>query len=351
MGGNVNSVVSLNELTKAAIKRSLLDDEPVVLPTETVYGLAANALSNEAVAKIFLMKERPFFDPLIVHVRHDDLDVAQLVAKGIIDDTQLSLDVKEIIVKLIDKFMPGPLTILLPKGERVAPLVTSGLTEVAVRSPKHQVFQDVLQLVDFPLAAPSANRFATTSPTHPRHVVKQRFAKLQWIVDGGQCRVGIESTVIRVLSSKKIEILRPGAVTSAMLAPFGEVENVYLQRQHLPHAPGMLDRHYAPEKECLLITSANTNLLDAFAPDTLLLFPTGAKRDAILRAYPHWPRESGVVLSESGSDIEAAQRVFEQLHDFSQSSYEKVLVFLSENESGLWAAINDKLRKASSTVQ
>jgi len=254
------------ELLKEAVTRSvgqLVQGEAVALPTETVYGLAADALNAEAVAKIFEIKERPSFDPLIVHLPHHNARqwLSQL--------TTIEEKFAKPIARLLENFCPGPLTFLLPKTERVPDIVTSGLPEVAIRISEHPTFQKIIKELDAPLAAPSANRFGKISPTSAEAVKAELDGKINLIVDGGACSHGLESTIIRLLkpersSNKKagkirIEILRPGPITPDQLKKYGKI--VFPEKNHnqkdIVQVPGQLSSHYAPRTPLYLVENAN----------------------------------------------------------------------------------------------
>lgn len=187
------------------------------MPTETVYGLAGNAFDADAVAKIFSAKERPSFDPLIVHVADDLNSVTKLGSANIIAPESMTPSMIKITDALIQKFWPGPLTIILPKNRKIPDLVTSGLDQVGVRMPAHEVAQKLLKACGLPLAAPSANRFGRISPTTALHVAEELGTKIPYIVDGGSCTIGIESTVITV-DDDCVWLLRPGIISVLELA-------------------------------------------------------------------------------------------------------------------------------------
>jgi L-threonylcarbamoyladenylate synthase len=194
----------------------LKQGEVVALPTETVYGLAGNATSPSAVLKIFQAKERPSFDPLIVHVS-DSLLKTLSPLKTLIDQKLVAPTVAHWVCapdidRTIKKFWPGPLTLILPKGSAIPNEVTSGEPTVGLRCPAHPLFQAVLSNLDFPLAAPSANRFGRISPTQASHVVEELDQKIAGILDGGTSSVGVESTIIRIEDPLKITLLRPGKI-------------------------------------------------------------------------------------------------------------------------------------------
>ena len=225
------------ERAKAAARAAelLRDGHPVALPTETVYGLAADALEGEAVVKIFEAKERPRFDPLIVHLP----DRAWLERVARIDEESRGL-----IEKLIAQFWPGPFTIVLPRREIIPDIVTAGLDTVAVRISAHPIFAEVIRAFDSPLAAPSANRFGRVSPTTAQHVVDELDGRIPLVIDGGPTEHGIESTIVAVRNGR-MELLRRGPITTEQLEAFGEV--VLAERASRPEAPGQLPSHYAPE--------------------------------------------------------------------------------------------------------
>ena len=219
--------------------------ELVAFPTETVYGLGANALNREAVLSIFAAKGRPADNPLIVHVWNR----AQL------DDL---CEVTPVARRLMDAFWPGPLTILMEKKEAVPAEVTAGLPTVAVRMPSHPVAAAMLKACNLPIAAPSANRSGKPSPTTARHVLEDMDGRIPLILDGGSCEVGLESTVLDICHGKPC-ILRPGGVTRAMLeAVLGEVDVAGsvlrpLQKGETALSPGMRYRHYSPDGQVTLV--------------------------------------------------------------------------------------------------
>ena len=199
----------------------------VAVPTETVYGLAANALDPKAVARIFAAKERPFFDPLIVHV--PDLDWLPRVVSHMPPLAQ----------KLADRFWPGPMTLVLPRAAQIPDLVTSGLPAVGVRIPDHEMTRQLLRLAQVPVAAPSANPFGRLSPTTAEHVAAQLGDRVDAILDGGPCRVGVESTVLKVDESQ-VTLLRPGGIPQEEIESLvGVVQNCSARREDLPEAPGL----------------------------------------------------------------------------------------------------------------
>ncbi len=300
--------------------------EIVALPTETVYGLAADALNSEAVAKIFEAKERPRFDPLIVHLHSADAlgDVA----------TVLPEDLKT-VAALIAEFWPGPLTLVLPKIPTVPDLVTAGLETVAVRSSAHPIFSEIVQAFGKPLAAPSANRFGRISPTSAQHVRDELGGRIPLIVDGGRTNHGLESTIVRVVGSN-IEILRRGPITSEALKKFGQVSIADSDSPVI--APGQLSSHYAPKTKFLVVD----NLAD-------FRIPAGSRVGALaLRIRETADAFSATQeLSATGDLRGAATNLFHMMRELDSANLDLIVAELVPEE-GMGAAINDRLRRAAS---
>jgi len=303
--------------------------EVVGIPTETVYGLAANAYDESAVLKIFQAKQRPAFDPLIVHVHSLD-QVHELVSFR----AKSRNDTREEAEALMKKFWPGPLTLVLPKTDRVPDLVTSGLDTVAVRMPAHPMALELLRSLDFPLAAPSANPFGYVSPTTAQHVADQLGEKIPYILDGGPCTVGVESTIIGWESDTDQWVLyRPGGT------PLVEIQAVIgtigmAKKSVLPASPGMLESHYAPRKPVYI--GDVKALLNEHADQRAAVIAFTEKQDA-------WRCE---VLSPSGNIAEAARHLFAALRSLDASDADVILAEIFPQE-GMGAAINDRLRRAS----
>jgi L-threonylcarbamoyladenylate synthase len=299
--------------------RFLGEGLPVGLPTETVYGLAADATRSDAVLKIFEAKERPFFDPLIVHLP----DREWLDRLASIPDTD-----QQLIEKLVERFWPGPLTLVLPRREIVPDLVTSGLSSVAVRMSAHPVFQTVVTSFGKPLAAPSANRFGRISPTAGQHVISELGGRIPLVVDAGSTWHGVESTIVGV-SQGRLEVLRSGPITReelsefASLAPRGAVLR--------PAAPGQLKSHYAPRTPL-------------FIQEEPLPIPT--KRCGLLAwkgAYEGFDKVE--VLSPSGDLREAATHLFAAMRRLDEAGLDYIMVE-PVPEKGLGVAVMDRLRRA-----
>lgn len=305
------------DLSEAA--RILRGGGLVAIPTETVYGLAANAYDAEAVLRIFEAKRRPAFDPLIVHVA----DRAQLndVVRAVPPEAEA----------LMDRFWPGPLTLALPKSARIPDLVTSGLDTVGVRMPAHPLAQELLRALPFPLAAPSANPFGYVSPTTAQHVADQLGDQVPYILDGGPCTVGVESTILGWEGGACV-LYRPGGVpVEAIEAVIGRVGGP--SRQVLPVTPGMLASHYAPRTA--VIVGDATALLKAHAH----------QRIAVISFHQRFQAMDNEVLSPGGDLHEAARGLFAALRKADASGAELIVAEVFPDE-GLGRAINDRLRRA-----
>jgi L-threonylcarbamoyladenylate synthase len=297
----------------------LTNDELVAIPTETVYGLAGNALSREAVTKIFSVKNRPQFDPLIVHV--PDLEKAN----------DYVLEIPEAARKLADKFWPGPLTLLLKKKNIIPDLVTAGLDTVGIRCPDHSLTRRLLKELPFPLAAPSANPFGYVSPTKPAHVEEQLGHKIQYILDGGTCPIGIESTIVGFENDKPVVYRLGGLSLEDIEATIGHVKLLTHSTSN-PKSPGQLKSHYAPGKKVIL--GSIESLLKVHKTNV-----------GVLSFQNDFDAANQIILSPSGKLDEAAQHLFEALRAFDKMDVEVVLTELVPDQ-GLGRAINDRLRRA-----
>ncbi|MDH4445291.1 MAG: L-threonylcarbamoyladenylate synthase [Akkermansiaceae bacterium] len=311
--------------------------EVVALPTETVYGLAADALNPTAVAKIFAAKERPSFDPLIVHIASR----SDLKSVAIVPD-----DIADAVNKLTNAFWPGPLTLILPKHPDVPDLVTSGLATVAVRQSAHPVFRAVNKELGHPIAAPSANRFGRISPTSASAVMKELGDRIPLIVDGGACSEGVESTIISIepREGKKpiFRLHRAGPVTKEQLQEFGKVEKVREVQLDAPMAPGQLASHYAPLTPLILLE----NLAD-FTPEEGkkygLLCYTGDDDSPYVTLHDWDVIES--LSPGSGKLAEAAIRLFFVMRALDEAGLDAIIAE-PVSETGLGVAIMDRLRRA-----
>jgi len=294
----------------------------VAIPTETVYGLAGDALEAEALAKIFEAKERPYFDPLIVH----------LGSKEWLDRlTRSSHESRSLVETLVQRFWPGPLTILFPKTDLVPDLATAGLDHVAIRMPSHPVFLEVLRAFGKPLAAPSANRFGRVSPTRSEHVLDELDGRIPLILDDGPTAVGLESTIIRV-DANRIGILRQGPVTEEILAEIAPTEELPASQRIL--VPGQAASHYAPNK-----------LVHLFDPQAVT--PQSEHAALICWGPAHHTSNFSVVrsLSETRDLHMAAQRLFGLLREVDQLEVQQIFVE-PVPEVGLGKAIMNRIRRA-----
>lgn len=315
----------------------LQQGEIVALPTETVYGLAADAFNPVAVAKVFAAKERPSFDPLIVHIAAR----GDLPRVAIVPD-----DIAESVDQLIGAFWPGPLTLVLPRHPDVPDLVTSGLPTVAVRQSAHPVFRAINKALGHPLAAPSANRFGSISPTSASAVIKELGGRIPLVIDAGACCEGIESTIISIepRPGKKplFHLHRAGPITKEQLQKFGKVEKAREVVGQGPLAPGQLASHYAPRTPLILLeTPADFQPEDGKRYG--LLSYTGADDGPFVTLH-EW--ECIEALSPgSGKLAEAAIRLFFALRRLDEAGLDAIIAE-PVSETGLGVAIMDRLRRA-----
>lgn len=299
--------------------------ECVGIPTETVYGLAANALNPAAVVKIFQIKNRPAFDPLIVHI--PDAEAAEKYVSRI----------PQAAHALMRTFWPGPLTLLLPRKDCIPDLVTSGLPNVGLRVPAHPLTLALLRTLPFPLAAPSANPFGYISPTTAQHVADQLGALVPFILDGGPCTIGVESTIVGFDAQDSPVVYRLGGLSVEMLEAVCGPVRLQLNQSSNPTAPGMLAAHYAPRKPLLLgniefllkgLDAQKTALLVFGPPENL---PAAGRTEN---------------LSAAGDLAEAARQVFALLRTLDADPATTTIVAAPLPERHLGRAINDRLRRA-----
>jgi L-threonylcarbamoyladenylate synthase len=306
-------------------KSLLISGELVAIPTETVYGLAASAYDESAVHKIFIVKNRPSFDPLIVHVHSID----QL--KNIVTI------IPECLYKLAENFWPGPLTILFPKQKVIPDIVTSGLSYVAIRIPNHPLVLELLSSLPFPLAAPSANPFGYISPTTSQHVQDQLGSKVNYILDGGPCRVGLESTIVSMQNNELI-IHRPGAILAEDLHKVANCKLKIFTADDNIQAPGTMKSHYAPSSK--LILGNIEELIKKYSNNRIAVLSFSKTYDVI-------SKNSQCILSASGSLEEAARNLFSALRYLDSLDVEYIISSFVPN-IGIGLAINDRLQRAAS---
>lgn len=317
----------------AFLARQLQAGELVAMPTETVYGLAANALDAEACAKIFRAKDRPADDPLIVHIHA-------------VSDLDLIAEANAAALRLAKKFWPGPLTLVLPKQEAVPSSITAGRDSVAVRMPAHPIARRLLKLAARPLAAPSANLFGYVSPTTAEHVRQGLGRRIKYIIDGGPSQIGLESTIVDLRQPEKPVLLRPGAITQAELertlgrrVTFRRRPAAKAEARGGQLAPGMLERHYSPRTPVVLHAALGGN--DHRAPREAFVFmgkPPRAQGPNIF-----W-------LDRRGELSGVARRLFATLRKLDAMNFKVIHVELAPGD-GLADAINDRLRRAAAVAR
>ena len=322
--------ISPENLAKAA--DLLTSGELVAFPTETVYGLGANAHDGKAIAKIYEAKGRPSFNPLISH----GSSLEMLLPEAEFDDRALSL---------ADKFWPGPLTMILPRSKtgKISDLACAGLSTVALRVPSHKVAIDLIAAAAVPIAAPSANASGGLSPTAPHHVLSSLGGKLPVILAGGATQYGLESTVVD-LSGDDVVVVRAGAITAEDIADCLECPVTYeLEATEKPRSPGQLLRHYAPNKPIRL------RAVDIEQGEALLAF--GNTKFMGIRGggtVQNMPDEMKMNLSESGDLLEAAANLFSYLRRLDNSEGVRIAVMDVPN-IGIGIAINDRLKRAAAS--
>lgn len=319
-------------ITEEAIQEAaacLRDGGLVAFPTETVYGLGANALNPLAVAKIFEAKHRPTFDPLIVHIS----DVSQL-------NELFKAPIESLVFRLAEYFMPGPLTIVYKKSAIVPDLISSGLDTVAVRMPAHPLAHKLIQLAGVPVAAPSANRFGQLSPTSYKHVAKQKM-KIDYLLAGDDLEnlVGIESTVVMVENNSCI-ILRPGIITAEDLAKaLPDIKIEIAEQNNKISSPGLLNSHYSPFKPLYFLNKDITVL-----PENSGLILHRKHEDI-------WNAGKVIYTSETGNLIEIAANLFSSLHTMEDDDSVKQIYIEKVPEKGIGISIMDRLKKATFQYQ
>ena len=314
----------------------------VAMPTETVYGLAANALDEAAVERIFIAKQRPKWDPLIVHIA--SAEMLSLVAE----------EVPQRIKDLSKKFWPGPLTVLLPRSMKVPPIVTAGRANVAVRMPAHPVAQVLIRAAGLPLAAPSANLFGRTSPTKAEHVLRDLDGRIDAVIDAGETQVGVESTVLDALRDPPL-LLRPGGVTREQLeAVLGPIEIYSAPDNQPPEAlasPGLAAKHYAPDAKLVLVEGNEAAFQDELRLRVQYAKDTGEYVGAMAPEgwlTPELIERGGLVLFDWGTwenwDL-LAQRLFAGLRYLDKPGV-TIIVCPLPNAEGIGLALRDRLLKA-----
>lgn len=309
----------------------------IAFPTETVYGLGADAMNDKAVCRIFEAKKRPEFDPLIVHVA------------SVQEAETLWSQTPESATLLMKRFWPGPLTLVLPKSSRVSDLVTSGLPTVAVRMPKHEAAFSLIKALGRPIAAPSANLFGYTSPTSASHVAEDLGEAVDLILDGGPCAVGVESTVLKIEKNEGT-ILRPGGIPAEALEKVIPLKKAPDEKTARPESPGLLDTHYAPWTRMVLLPGAFSDFIPEF---DAALKEYQARKSTPLRvgllsfrqSFENPALETVQVLSAKGDLYEAAANLFQAIRKLDKMNLDLILAE-PVPEKGIGLAILDRLRRA-----
>jgi L-threonylcarbamoyladenylate synthase len=315
----------------------------VAFPTETVYGLGGDAFSAAALARIFEVKNRPRFDPLIVHIAGLE------TLERLVDFKALSAGARETLRLLSERLWPGPLTLILPKRKELPGLATAGLPTAAIRFPSHRIAQKLIALSTGAVAAPSANPFGFLSPTRAEHVASQLGEKVDYIIDGGRADLGVESTVLDIASSPRPRILRPGGcprkeiealIGPVEVSPPSSIPGQPLSQREL-RSPGQLKSHYAPRTPLVLYRRGALARLPPVQGEGRLYF----KRPGGAASFTGKGEEGIRILSETGDTTEAAANLFEMLHQLDGLGLS--LIRAEEAPShGLGEAVNDRLRRA-----
>lgn len=322
----------INETTLAGAGEILRRGGLVVFPTETVYGLGANALDADAAAKIYAAKGRPSDNPLIVHIASPE-EADKYAITG------------DIYRRLAEAFMPGPLTVILPKRDCIPDAVTGGLDSVGIRCPENEIARKMIAAAGVPIAAPSANISGKPSPTKAEHVQTDLDGKVDMILDGGECSVGVESTIIKV-DGDKLTLLRPGGITPDMLeALFGKIEVSEAVTEKLgehvrPLSPGMKYRHYAPTAPLTLVGGRDEKRIAYFS---------AASADTLLLVFDEerefFPAHKVICIGKKGSAASQAKRLFAALREADNTDCKSILAPLPE-KSGMGLALYNRMIRA-----
>lgn len=303
-------------------QKLLQNNQVVAIPTETVYGLAGNIFEEEAIEKIFKIKGRPLFNPLIVHIH----SLSQLDA--------LVSELPEAATRLMKTFWPGPLTLILPKKEGVSNLITAGKPTVGVRMPKHPMARTLLQGLSFPLAAPSANPFTKISATSAQHVASYFGDEIPAILDGGPCEVGLESTIVGFEKNVPVVYRKGGVSLEAIKACVGTVK-LLTKEENAPVAPGMLLKHYSPDTKLIISKDIEQSIVNhVHLKVGVLSFYKNDYTNCTLK-----------ILSAKQDLTEAAKNLFAALHELDQLNLDLIITECFPEE-GLGISINDRLERA-----
>ena len=310
---------SINESVKNLIKGKI-----VCIPTETVYGLGVNALDQKAVDKVFKLKKRPYFDPLICHT--NSIEKVKMFVKNFPRKAEI----------LAKKFWPGPLTILLEKKKIVPDITTSKLKTVGFRIPDNKLTLSILEKIDFPIAAPSANPFGYISPTLPKHILDMFKNDISYVLDDGGCDIGIESTIVG-FENKKTLVYRVGGITIEKLENvIGEVE-IFKKNIKLPISSGMLKNHYSPKKD--LIVGEIQSLIKKYINKKIGIL-------SFNKFYKGIDLKNQIILSKNLNLEQASRNLYKSLHLLDNMNIDIILTSLLPNH-GIGKSINDRIIKAS----
>ncbi len=310
-----------SEIKKAA--NLLSQGNVVAIPTETVYGLAANAFDEKAVAKIFEIKGRPMYNPLIDHIKA--IEYLDIIAENIPYKAY----------QLAKKFWPGPLTLVLPKKNNIPSIVTANKNTVGIRIPSHPIALELLYEIDFPIAAPSANPFGYISPTTSFHVQKQLGAKIPYILDGGMCEKGIESTIIGFEDGEPI-LYRLGSLSLESIENYIGKVKIKFDTDSLPEAPGMLKKHYSPKTKFRITENIYSCLIEEKDKNTGFLIFSKLEIEV---------QEKCILLSKNQNLEEAAQNLYAAMQELDNMGFDLIIAEKFPN-IGIGKALNDKLLRA-----
>ena len=289
----------------------------IAFPTETVYGLGANALNKSAIKKIFIAKGRPFDDPLIVHIA----DIQDL--------NKLAKNIPQEAIKLAEKFWPGPLTMVLEKSKLVPDVATAGLKTVAIRMPKNNIALELIKASNTSIAAPSANTFSKPSPTSSQHVFNDLSGKIPMIIDGGQTKIGLESTVID-LTSKPYTILRPGKITAKELKKVLGKIKIHPFKSKKPKSPGMKYKHYSPNAKVILIYGNENKILE------------------IQNQYEKMHKRTSIIWADKNIEF-LAKNLFKKFREFDDKKMD-IIIVQGVEEKGLGMALMNRIKKSASKI-
>lgn len=337
-------ILSPNKRAFEKLLKTINEGNPVVIPTETVYGLAARIDQPDSIKQIFTLKQRPFFDPLIVHIYHAD----QL--------KRLTHFESPVLDQLIQKFWPGPLTLVLPKMSQVNPLITSGLDSVGIRMPNHPLALQFLKEVDIPLAAPSANLFGHTSPTKALHVQNDFDSESLLILDGGDCQVGIESTVIKLEKNQltnqiEICILRKGVITKSMIED--SLKNFsgmfkFIEGIDKRNSPGHMKHHYMPQTPLIFLNQSLdfTEMIQAIEKDFNKI---PDEIDGVKIRKPKGAIKKWTEITFNHDPVLACRELYSTLKEVSEKN-DDILIFQKKTymEAEAWEGFLERLNKAAS---